>query len=96
MNYYLIWTDEGWLKIPIYTHLICSGCGNLHLLNGIDFAISTTSDIRYAFRLNKEQAEECLTYLQRYGVASWAIEVKEDMLQDVLKELKQKAKGETK
>lgn len=94
MNYYLIWTDEGWLKTPTYNLPICSGCKDLHL-NGICSTINTTRDIRFAYRLNKEQEKECLTFLQRYGVASWAIEVKTDMLQDVIKELKQKTKGET-
>jgi hypothetical protein len=37
----------------------------------------------------------CLTFLQEYGVASWVMESKEDMLRDVLKEPSQKIKGET-
>lgn len=90
MNYYLIWTDTGWLKAPTYT---CDmRLGATHTYD----TLNTTHDIRRAYMLSEGQAKECLTFLQRYGVASWAIEVKEDMLQDVSKELKQKAKGETK
>lgn len=85
MNYYLIWTDKGWLKTPIYHHVICSNAGI------IDSSVSTTYDINNAYRLDEKQAVECLTFLQRYGVASWAIELREDMQQDVLQELKQKS-----
>lgn len=91
MNYYLIWTDEGWLRTPTYNHVMCFGCGDLHL-NGIDSTVNTTHNIRYAYRLSAEQAKECLTFLQRYGVASWAIELREDMLVKVLKEMEQKRK----
>lgn len=87
MNYYLIWTDTGWLKTPTYT------CGMCLCANTYD-AVNTTQDIQRAYMMLESQAKECLTFLQRYGVASWAIEVKTDMLQDVSKELKQKAKGE--
>lgn len=94
MNYYLIWTDEGWLKTPTYNHVICSGCRDLHL-NGIDSTINTTRNIRYAYKLSAEQAKECLTFLQRYGVASWVVEAREDMLQNILDEIEQKRKEKT-
>lgn len=87
MNYYLIWTDTGWLRVPTYTCDICSGA-----IHSYD-TLNTTQDIRCAYMLSESQAKECLTFLQRHGVASWAIELKEDMLQDVIKEMKQKAKG---
>ena len=89
MNYYLIWTDQGWLKTPTYKHAICS-CVSFSYET-----LNTTQDIRGAYVLDERQAKECLTFLQRYGVASWAVESKEDMLKDVLKELSQKIKGET-
>lgn len=86
MNYYLIWTDTGWLKAPTYTCGMCLG------VNTYD-AVNTTQDIQRAYMMIESQAKECLAFLQRYGVASWAVEVKADMLQDVIKELKQKTKG---
>lgn len=94
MNYYLIWTEEGWLRMPAYIHVMCSGVVDLWI-HGIDSTINTTRDIQCAYKLREEQAKECLEFLHKYGVNSWAIEVKEDMLQDVLKELKPKLKGAT-
>lgn len=88
MNYYLIWTDTGWLKVPTYTCDMCLGA--IHTYD----TLNTTQDVRRAYMLSESQAKECLTYLQKNGVASWAVEVKADMLQDVIKELKQKTKGE--
>lgn len=92
MNYYLIWTEEGWLKTPTYNHVICSGAFDL-CLRGVESTINTTRDIQHAYKLREEQAKECLEFLQRYGVSSWVVEVKEDMEEDILKKLKQKAKG---
>lgn len=91
MNYYLIWTDEGWMRTPTYNEVMCSYAGDLHL-SGIDSGVNTTRDIRYAYKLNEEQTKECLKFLQRYGVASWAVECKEDMLQNILDEIEQKRK----
>lgn len=91
MNHYLIWTDEGWLRTPTYNHIMCFDCFDLYL-NGIDSAVNTTHNIRHAYKLNAEQAKDCLAFLQRYGVASWSVEVKEDMLEKVLKEMEQKRK----
>lgn len=82
MNYYLIWTEEGWLRTPTYNHAMCSGCVDLHL-RGIDSTINTTYDIQCAYKLREEQAKECLAFLKMYGVVSWAVECKEDMLQEV-------------
>jgi hypothetical protein len=93
MNYYLIWTEEGWLRTPTYNHVLCSGVVDLWM-HGIDSTINTTRDIKCAYKLREEQAKECLEFLHKCGVNSWAIEVKEDMMQDLLKELKQKAKGD--
>ena len=94
MNYYLIWTEEGWLRTPTYNHAICSGALDLHL-RGIYSTINATHDISNAYKLSEEQAKECLEFLQRYGVASWAVECKEDMFQDIWKKLKPKLKGAT-
>jgi hypothetical protein len=82
MNYYLIWTDMGWLKTPTYNHAICSG-----IIDSYE-TINTTQNIRAAYRLDERQVKDCLTFLQKYGVASWAVEMKDDMLNDILQSLK--------
>lgn len=73
MNYYLIWTSEGWLKTPIYHHIICSGTGLL------ESSVNTTYNIDHAYRLDEKQAGECFSFLQQHGVPTWIIEAKEDM-----------------
>lgn len=89
MNYYLIWTDSGWLKSPLYNQLIFRGSvGDVEEYD----EVNTTHDIRRAYRFNNSQIKDALGFLQCMGVASWAIELKEDMLQDVLQELRQKRK----
>lgn len=80
MDYYLIWTDDGWLKTPTYRRAMCSGFGEYE-------SIDTTHDIRRACRLDERQGKECIQSLQRHGVASWIVEVKEEMLNNILQEL---------
>jgi hypothetical protein len=89
MNYYLIWTDSGWLKSPIYNQFIYRmQAGDAVMYD----EVNTTYDIRRAYRFNDSQIKDALGFLQCMGVASWAIESKEDMLQNVLQELRQKRK----
>ena len=76
MNYFLIWTDKGWLKTPTYNHAICSGVPHTYE------TINTTQDIRCAYMLDEKQAKECLTFLHQYGVASWVMESRMDMCKD--------------
>lgn len=88
MNYYLIWTDTGWLKSPIYNQFICRravGDGEVY------DEVNTTYNIRRAYRFDDSQIKNALEFLQGMGVASWAMESREDMLKDVLQELKQKS-----
>jgi hypothetical protein len=86
MNYYLIWTNNGWIKTPTYNHVICSG-----VFDSYD-DINTTQDICCAYRFDERQVREGIDLLQKFGVASWVIESKEDILQSVLEELRNKRK----
>jgi hypothetical protein len=73
MNYYLIWTDKGWIKTPVYHHAMCSDTGF------IESSISTTYDINHAYRFDEKQTGECFSFLLYHGVPSWIMESKEDM-----------------
>lgn len=92
MNYYLIWTNKGWMKNPIYNHFICK------VLSVDDVSayeeVNTTYDIWHAYRFDESQIQCALEFLHYYGVASWAIEVKEDMLNNVIQMLKAKKEKE--
>lgn len=91
MNYYLIWTEKGWLKKPTYTHVLCSGVLDFDL----DRTADTTQDICRAYRLDERQTRECVDLLHRFGVASWVVELKDDIVEDVLKNIEQKRKEKT-
>lgn len=91
MNYYTIWTEKGWLKTPTYNHVLCSGVFNLDPYE----TLNTTQDICRAYRLNERQVRECIDFLYRFGVASWIVELREDILEDVLQKSKQQRKEKT-
>lgn len=90
MNYYLIWTDRGWMRTPTYNHPICRGLTNGTIMYD---NINATYDIRYAYRFDEGQIKDALEFLQGFGVASWAVECKEDFLKEVLDNLKKKRVG---
>lgn len=86
MNHYLIWTDTGWLKTPTYTQHICT-CTECH-----ESEVNTTQNIRSAYKFSTEQVKESFRFLQRYGVASWIIEYRDDMMEEIWNAMKGGAK----
>lgn len=59
MNYYLIWTDKGWMKSPIYNHFICRS--SVSDIEEYD-SVNTTYSIRRAYRFYGNQIKDALEF----------------------------------